>query len=86
MYSVFCLKHSPTTTHEPPHAQNNRTNGNIEFLQPYPTAAADTLLEIGMAIISAVLSLNEHFLCPKILLPVSVVLPYLVFPCQDTYC
>jgi hypothetical protein len=42
-------------------------------MQPYPVAAADTLLEIGTAVISAVLSLDEHlsqcfFLWPEILL------------------
>jgi hypothetical protein len=26
---------------------NDETNGNIEFLQPYPVVAADALLEIG---------------------------------------
>jgi hypothetical protein len=29
-------------------------------LQPYPVVAADTLLEIGTVVISAVLSLDEH--------------------------
>jgi hypothetical protein len=29
-------------------------------LQPYPIAAADALLEIGMARTSAILLLNEH--------------------------
>jgi hypothetical protein len=29
-------------------------------LQPYPVVAADSLLEIGSALISAVLSLDEH--------------------------
>jgi hypothetical protein len=37
--------------HEPLHAQNDETNGNIEFLQPYPVVAADALLEIGTAVI-----------------------------------
>jgi hypothetical protein len=42
-------------------------------LQPYPVVAADALLEIGTAVIPAVLSLdehlshtNKHFLCPEI--------------------
>jgi hypothetical protein len=48
-----------TTTHELLHAQNDKTSGNTEFLQPYPVAA-DALLEIGTAVILAVLSLDEH--------------------------
>jgi hypothetical protein len=36
---------------EPLHAQNDETNGSIEFLQPYPVVAADALLEIGTAVI-----------------------------------
>jgi hypothetical protein len=41
--------------------QNDETSSNIEFSQPYPVvAAADALLEIGTAVISAVLSLDEH--------------------------
>jgi hypothetical protein len=55
---VFNLKRNPT--HELLRAQNDETNGNIEFLQPYPIVAADALLEIGTAVISAVLSLDEH--------------------------
>jgi hypothetical protein len=51
---------APTTTHEHLHAQNDETNGNIEFLQPYPVVAADALFEIGTAVISAVLSLDKH--------------------------
>jgi hypothetical protein len=34
--------------------------GSIEFLQPYPVVVADALREIGTAVISAVLSLDEH--------------------------
>jgi hypothetical protein len=44
-----------------PFTQNNKTNGSIEFLQIHLTIAVDTLLEISMDVISAVLSLNEHF-------------------------
>jgi hypothetical protein len=55
---MFHLKRNLTTTHEPLHAQNE-TNGNTEFLQPYSVVAADALFEIGTAVISAVLSLNE---------------------------
>jgi hypothetical protein len=40
--------------------KNDETNGNIEFLQKYPVVAANALLEIGTAVISAVLSLDEH--------------------------
>jgi hypothetical protein len=47
------------TPPSPPNAQND-TNGNIEFLQPYPIDAADVLLEISTSVTSAVLSLNEH--------------------------
>jgi hypothetical protein len=36
-------------------AQIDETKGNIEFLQPYPVVAADALLEIDTAVISAVL-------------------------------
>jgi hypothetical protein len=56
---VFHLQYNPIT-HEPLHAQNNKPNGNIEFLQSYPTVAADTQHKIGTTIISAVLLLNEH--------------------------
>jgi hypothetical protein len=47
--------------HEPLHTQNDETNGNIEFLHLYPVVATDTLLVIGMAIISVVLLFSEHF-------------------------
>jgi hypothetical protein len=76
-----------TITHEPLHIQNDETDVNIEFLQPYPVVAADALLEIGTATISAVLSLderlsqNKHFVHPEvllILLPVGVLLSYLL--------
>jgi hypothetical protein len=56
---VLQLKRSHVTR-EPLHAQNDETNGSIEFLQSYPVVAADALLEIGTAVISAVLSLDEH--------------------------
>jgi hypothetical protein len=39
-----------------------KTNGNTEFLQLHPVAAADAVLEIDTVIISAVLLLSEHFL------------------------
>jgi hypothetical protein len=60
--SYGCSIQNPTliTTHEPRHSRNDETNGNIEFLQPYPVVAADALLEIGTAVISAGLSLDEH--------------------------
>jgi hypothetical protein len=48
-----------TITYEPHYAQNDKTNGSIEFLQPY-LVAADAPLEIDMAIISAVLLLHER--------------------------
>jgi hypothetical protein len=50
-----CSSVSLTTTHEALHVQYDKTNGNIEFLQPYPVVAADALLEIGTAVISSVL-------------------------------
>jgi hypothetical protein len=56
------LPSEPTTlatTHEPLHGQNNETNGNNEFLQPYLVVSADALFEIGTVVISAVLSLDE---------------------------
>jgi hypothetical protein len=59
-YRVFHLNLTQTTTQEPLHAQNDEINGNIEFLQPYSVFAVDALLEIGTALISAVLSLDEH--------------------------
>jgi hypothetical protein len=40
--------------------KKDETNGNIGFLQPYSVVAADALSEIGTAVISAVLSLDEH--------------------------
>jgi len=40
--------------------KEDKTNGNIEFLQPYPVVAADALLEIGTAVIPAFLSFDEH--------------------------
>jgi hypothetical protein len=53
-YGVPFLNATLTAKHEPLHAQNDETIGNIEFLQPYPVVAADALLEIGRNIISAV--------------------------------
>jgi hypothetical protein len=40
--------------------ENDKTNGNIEFFQPYHVVTAEALLEIIMAILSPVLSLNEN--------------------------
>jgi hypothetical protein len=51
-----------TTTHEPLHTQNDETSGYIDLLQLYPVVAADALLEIGTAVISAIFSLDEHLL------------------------
>jgi hypothetical protein len=42
------------------HVQMNETNGNISFLQLYPTAVAHWLIDTGTAIILAVWSLSEH--------------------------
>jgi hypothetical protein len=41
-------------------AQNDETGDNIEILQAYPVVTADTLVEIGTAVISSVLLLDEH--------------------------
>jgi hypothetical protein len=47
--------------HEPLHAQNNETNGSIEFFQLYHVVADDdALLEIGTAVSLIVLLLSEH--------------------------
>jgi hypothetical protein len=57
-----CLILSATATITRPllHAQNDETNDSIKFLLPHPIVAADALLAIGTAVISAVLSLDEH--------------------------
>jgi hypothetical protein len=49
-----------TPTRGTHHAQNNETDVNIEFLQPYHVVAADALLEIYWALISAVLLPDGH--------------------------
>jgi hypothetical protein len=56
----FIQNRTLTTTHEPLREQNDENNGNIESLQAYHVVAADALLEIGTAVISAFLSLDEH--------------------------
>lgn len=56
---MFYPKCTLTTTYKHFHVQKNETNSNYEFLWPYPAAAANTLLEIGMAVISAVVT-NNH--------------------------
>jgi hypothetical protein len=56
---MFHLKRNPIT-HKPLHAQDDETNGSTELLQPYPVVAAGELLEIGTAVISPVLLLDEH--------------------------
>jgi hypothetical protein len=52
------FKTSLTTTHEPLHAINKETNDNIEYLMYL--VAANSLLDICMIIVSAVLSLDEQ--------------------------
>jgi hypothetical protein len=42
------------------YAQNDEIDDSTEFLQPYPVVESDTLLEIGTAVISEVLSLDDH--------------------------
>jgi hypothetical protein len=54
------LKRNPDYYTLTPSRTKRRTNGNTEFLQPYSVVAADALLEIGTAVISAVLSADEH--------------------------
>jgi hypothetical protein len=56
---VFHSNRNLTATHELLLAQNDEPIGNIEFLQPYPVAA-DAMLETDTALISAVISLDEH--------------------------
>jgi hypothetical protein len=65
-----CFVQNATTTaaHEDLHAQNNETNRIIKFLQPYADVVADALLEIDAAVISSVLSLDDHL---SHILPVS---------------
>jgi hypothetical protein len=57
---VGVLQDVPFKTQRNFHAQNDETNGSIVFLQQYLVFAADALLKIGTAVISAVLSLDEH--------------------------
>jgi hypothetical protein len=57
---MFHLKRNPTTKHEPLHAQNYQTNSSIELLYQCTIVAADALLQIGTALIWAVLSLDVH--------------------------
>jgi hypothetical protein len=71
------------TTYEHLHAQQGETSSSTEFLQPYPGVAADALLEIGTAVISVVLLLDDYLSqtntsCVTKLLPVGVLLSYLV--------
>jgi hypothetical protein len=70
--ALTCLKASPSTgaIHRLqgvafesqiclPH-KKDETSGATEFLRPYPAAAADALLEIGTAMVTAALSLDER--------------------------
>jgi hypothetical protein len=82
---------SPTTTRKPLHAQNNGTNSNIEFLQPYPVAGAESLLEIGTGKFQLfcprwAFVTDNHYLCPETVLQVGALLSYSVHTCQDTHC
>jgi hypothetical protein len=47
-----------STTHEHLNTQRDETNGRIELL--YDDVAADTLLEIGTAAVTALLSVYEY--------------------------
>jgi hypothetical protein len=42
------------------HTRNVESNGNMALLQPHPVVAVDAVFEISTAMISAVLSLDEH--------------------------
>jgi hypothetical protein len=86
-YRLFNLQCNPNYYTWTPSCWNNEINGNIKFLQPYSTVAADVLLEISMVKVSAVLSLSEHlsdkhFQCHKILLLVSVVFQFFLVSTQ----
>jgi hypothetical protein len=59
-YRILNLKRNPNYYTWIPSRTNDETNGNIEFLQPYSVVAANVLLEIGTAVISAVTPLDEH--------------------------
>jgi hypothetical protein len=76
--------------HETSHAQNDKTYVNVELLLLYPAVAADALLVIGTAIISAVLSLEEHLSQTNTSVSRNVVNSRctVIFgiPSQDTYC
>jgi hypothetical protein len=48
--------------HDPLQTQYDETNGNTEFLKPYPVVTADASFEISTAVISAVLSLDGQLL------------------------
>jgi hypothetical protein len=56
------FKTTLSITHECFYTQSDKTSGSIEFFHPYAVVAADALFEIGMAIISALLSFIEHLL------------------------
>jgi hypothetical protein len=80
-------------TYKPLHAQNDETNGSVEFLQPYPMVAADALLEEGTVVISAVLPLGEHLsqqtdasCVPKFCYQSRLLFSYSVLSCQVTHC
>jgi hypothetical protein len=64
IYTLQCVpfknKANMISTHKYPHTQNDETNKNTEFCNPYPVVAADALFEIGTAVIAAVSSLDEH--------------------------
>jgi hypothetical protein len=59
---IECSIHNTklTTAYEILHARNDETGGNIELLQPYHVIVAYALLEIDYAVISGVLSFDEH--------------------------
>jgi hypothetical protein len=69
LYRVFHLKRNHNYCTWTPFRHKTTKPMTTEFLQPYSVVAAYALLEIGTAVISAVLSLDEPFhryLSPKI--------------------
>jgi hypothetical protein len=50
IYTGYSIQDATVTTHQSLHAQNDETNGNVKFLQPYIVVAADALLEISTAV------------------------------------
>jgi hypothetical protein len=54
------LKTQTQLPHMNPFTCKITVSGNVEFLQPYPVAAADWQFAVGTAVISTILSLDEQ--------------------------